>query len=87
MPVPMRLRDEKNRKTKKYNSNPTSFEQTRVSSTVSFVLEYPEQVEVLQNASLYARVVEPVKPIVDKQNKYITRGNALKISFSCFRFL
>lgn len=69
MPVPAPLRDEKSRKTKKYNSNPASVEQTRVSSTINFVLEYPGEVEVLQNASLYARIVEPVKPITDKQNK------------------
>jgi hypothetical protein len=77
MPVPMRLRDEKNRRTKKYNSNPSSLEHTRVSSTVSFVPEYPEQVEVLQNASLFARVVEPVNPITDKQNNYINKRNKM----------
>lgn len=70
IPVPMRLRDEKgSRKTKKVNSNPSSTEQLKVSTTVNFVLEYPGVVEVLQNASIYARVVEPVKPISDKQNK------------------
>jgi hypothetical protein len=69
MPVPMRLRDEKSKKIKKFNSNPSSLEQTKVSSASSIVLEYPEKVDVLQNASLYARVLQPVKAIFDKQNK------------------
>lgn len=69
IPVPMRLRDERSGKAKKVNSNPASTELLKVSSTVNFVLEYPEFVEVLQNASVYARVVEPVKPMNDKQNK------------------
>jgi hypothetical protein len=69
VPVPMSLRDDRNRKTKKFSSNPASSEQLKVSSPVDFVLEYPGKVEVLQNASIYARVVEPVKPINDKQNK------------------
>lgn len=69
IPVPMRLRDEKSWKAKKVNSNPASTEVLKVSSTLKFVLEYPEFVEVLQNASDYARIVEPVKPINDKQIK------------------
>lgn len=69
LPAAMRLRDEKDPKTKKVNSNLASTERLKVSNTVNFVLEYPDEVEVLQNASIYARVVEPVKPINDKQNK------------------
>lgn len=71
MPVAMRLRDERERtrKTKKVNSNPAMNEQLKVSSELNFVLEYPEEIEVLQNASSYARVVEPVKPINSKENK------------------
>ena len=69
LPVAMKLRDEKIKKTRKFNNNPDSLDELKVSSVMHYVLEYPEQVEVLQNASDFARVVEPVKAISEKQNK------------------
>lgn len=63
LPVPSGL------KKRKITTNPSSNEQLKVSSTVNFVLEYPESIQVLQNASIYARVVEPVNEISDNKTK------------------
>jgi hypothetical protein len=67
LPQPERLRDDRSsRKTKKYTSNPaTSEESAKFSSSLSIV-KFPLEVEVLQNASDYARVVEPLQPVDSK---------------------
>lgn len=67
LPEPEKLRasDEKSRKTKKITSNPATSGDSKVSSPLNVAVEYPESVEVLQNASDYARVLEPTQPITD----------------------
>lgn len=72
LPKPERLRasDEKNRKIKKINSNPaTASGESRVSSSSNVIVEFPEDARVLQSASNYARVVEPVTAISDSDIK------------------
>lgn len=71
LPEPARLRasEDKNKKARKITSNLANPGDSRVSSGQSIVVDYPNQVEVLQNASDYARVVEPVEEITDNKIK------------------
>lgn len=69
LPVPARLRarDERGKKIKKITSNPATSDEMKVSSVVSAVVLFPDEVEVLQNASEYARVVEPLQAVTDNK--------------------
>lgn len=71
LPEPAKLRasEERGRKIKKLTSNPTSSGDTKVSGTSSVAVEYLDSVEVLQNASDYARILEPLQPITDTKIK------------------
>lgn len=63
LPNPEKLRDERNgnRNTKKITSSGTTSDESKVSSPLKFVVIFPDQAEVLQNASSFARVVEPTE--------------------------
>lgn len=72
LPEPEKLRagDERNnRKTKKVISNPATSGEMKVSSPINFVVQFPEEAKVLQNASDFARVVEPLQPVSDNKIK------------------
>lgn len=60
LPKPESLRDDKtNRKSRKIASNPATAGEQRVSAPIVVDVKYPETTEVFQNASKFARVVEP----------------------------
>jgi hypothetical protein len=65
LPRPERLRDDRNKKIKKITSNSATSEGMKVSSPLTSVIQFPDEIEILQNASSYARVVEPIDPVTD----------------------
>ena len=67
LPEPAKLRasEDRSRKTKKITSNPATSGESKVSSSVNIPVEYPDFAKVLQNASDYARILEPFQPITD----------------------
>lgn len=73
LPEPARLRasEDRNRKAKKITSNPANSGDMKVSKVQSAAVEYPDQAEVLQSASVYARVVEPLHKITDRKIKSV----------------
>lgn len=68
LPEPAKLRasEDRSRKTKKITSNPSTSED---SGSSNIAVEYPDVVEVLQNASEYARILEPMQPITDSKTR------------------
>lgn len=60
LPIPAEYKSKENgnRRSKKITSNPATSD-SKVSSELNFVIKYPDSVDVLQNASDFARVVEP----------------------------
>lgn len=50
---------------KKITSNPATSADAKVSSALSVAVQYPDEVKVLQNATDFARIVEPLVPITD----------------------
>lgn len=70
LPQPERLRDEKSRNTKRITSNPEVTGETKVSSPVSAAVTFPENVELLQNASDFSRVVEPIQQVTDNKVRW-----------------
>lgn len=72
LPEPAKLRageDRISRRTKKIISNPATSGDMKVSSPINFTVEFPDEVKILQNASDFARVVEPLQPITDSKTK------------------
>lgn len=67
LPEPEKLRDERTNKKRKIMSNVASSGELKVSSAVNFVVKFPDQIEVLQNASSFARVVEPITSVTEKE--------------------
>lgn len=68
-PEKLRSRDNKNGKIKTINSNPAQSD-LKTSSVMEVVVDYPATVELLQNASSYARVVEPIVPVANNKIGY-----------------
>lgn len=63
----MRASENGNRKAKKITSNPATSGDMKVSGGSDFVVQFPDAVEVLQNASDYARVTEPLVAVTDSK--------------------
>lgn len=64
--MPESLRDDKtNRKSRKIASNPATAGDQKVSASINVAVKYPDEVEVFQNASKLARVVEPIYSLSD----------------------
>lgn len=69
LPEPAKLRasEDRGRKMKKITSNPAASAELKVSGTLKADVEYRDTAEVLQNASDYARILEPLEPITDSK--------------------
>lgn len=67
LPQPEKLRDERSRKTKKITNNLENSGEMKVSSPVKVAVLFPDEVELLQNASDFARVAEPLQQITDNK--------------------
>lgn len=68
-PESLRASESGNRKSKKITNNPATGGDQKVSSGIEFVVNFPDAVEVLQNASEYARVAEPTAAVVDSKTR------------------
>lgn len=67
LPESLRASENGNRKAKKITSNPATSGDMKVSGGSDFVVQFPDAVEVLQNASDYARVTEPLVAVTDSK--------------------
>lgn len=69
LPQPMKLRanENRNRKSRKYTSNPASLDEIKVSNAQTMQIDYPDFIEIYQNASFMSRVVEPNQVILDNK--------------------
>lgn len=70
LPQPLKYRDEqRGTRNRKFKNGRESDNNSELPGISNIIVEYPEIVKIQQNASLYARVAEPIKAIVDKNVK------------------
>lgn len=65
LPEPEKLRDDRNRRAKS-SSQATSAEM-KAASLTNFIVQFPDEVEVFQNATNFARILEPTQTVTDNK--------------------